>query len=59
MDRIYAAMAFDPPSAHYVGATMLSVPFQLYDEEGEIINGPEGMSTSDLADRQARTSFQH
>ncbi|KAK4687316.1 cleavage and polyadenylation specificity factor subunit 1, partial [Tremellales sp. Uapishka_1] len=42
MERVYSNVAFDPPSAHYVGATAISVPFQMYDEEGEIILGPEG-----------------
>lgn len=43
MPRTYTSIAFDPPSAHYVGAASISVPFQLYDEEGEIILGPEGL----------------
>ena len=42
MDRVYTNLAFDPPSAHYVGAAALTVPFQAYDEEGEILLGPEG-----------------
>ncbi len=42
MDRIYTNIAFDPPSAHYVAATAITVPFQAYDEEGEIQLGPEG-----------------
>ena len=42
MDRVYTNIAFDPPSAHYVGATAMSVAFQAYDEEGEIQLGPEG-----------------
>lgn len=42
MDRTYTHVAFDPPSGHYVGATAISVPFQAYDEEGEIQMGPEG-----------------
>lgn len=42
MERVYTNLAFDPPSGHYVGATALSVPFQAYDEEGEIQVGPEG-----------------
>ncbi|WWC73047.1 protein CFT1 [Kwoniella pini CBS 10737] len=42
MDRVYTSIAFDPTSAHYVGAASISVPFQAYDEEGEIQLGPEG-----------------
>ncbi len=42
MDRVYTNIAFDPTSAHYVGATAITVPFQAYDEEGEIQLGPEG-----------------
>lgn len=42
MPRRYTHLAFDPPSAHYVGASAISVPFQIYDEEGEIQIGPEG-----------------
>lgn len=42
MERTYTAIAFDPPSGHYVGASNISVPFQAYDEEGEIHEGPEG-----------------
>ncbi|BEI92713.1 uncharacterized protein CcaverHIS019_0503410 [Cutaneotrichosporon cavernicola] len=42
MERTYTAIAFDPPSGHYVGASNISVPFQAYDEEGEIQEGPEG-----------------
>ncbi|WWC98043.1 protein CFT1 [Kwoniella sp. B9012] len=42
MDRVYTSIAFDPTSAHYVGAASITVPFQAYDEEGEIQIGPEG-----------------
>ncbi|WWC91156.1 uncharacterized protein L201_006097 [Kwoniella dendrophila CBS 6074] len=42
MDRVYTNIAFDPTSAHYVGASSITVPFQAYDEEGEIQLGPEG-----------------
>lgn len=42
MKRTYTAIAFDPPSGHYVGAANLSVPFQAYDEEGEISIDPQG-----------------
>lgn len=42
MERTYTHIAFDPPSGHYVGAAAMSVPFQAYDEEGEIQIGPEG-----------------
>ena len=42
MDRVYTNIAFDPPSAHYVGATAITVPFQAYDEEGEIQLGQDG-----------------
>lgn len=42
MDRVYTNIAFDPPSGHYVGAAAITVPFQAYDEEGEIQMGPEG-----------------
>ncbi|WVW79420.1 protein CFT1 [Kwoniella bestiolae CBS 10118] len=42
MDRVYTSIAFDPTSAHYVGAASIEVPFQAYDEEGEIQIGPEG-----------------
>ena len=42
MQRVYANLSFDPSSSHYVGATALSVPFQEYDEEGEIQLGPQG-----------------
>ncbi|WRT69124.1 protein CFT1 [Kwoniella shivajii] len=42
MDRVYTSVAFDPTSAHYVGAASITVPFQAYDEEGEIQLGPEG-----------------
>jgi cleavage and polyadenylation specificity factor subunit 1 len=45
MPRKYTHVAFDPPSAHYVGASAITVPFQIYDEEGEILLGPEGRST--------------
>ena len=42
MERVYTNLAFDPPSGHYVGAAAITVPFQAYDEEGEIQLGPEG-----------------
>lgn len=42
MERTYTHVAFDPPSCHYVAAAAMSVPFQAYDEEGEILLGPEG-----------------
>ncbi|KAL1407554.1 mRNA cleavage and polyadenylation factor subunit [Vanrija albida] len=42
MERTYSRVTFDPQSGHYVGATALSVPFQAYDEEGEIQLGIEG-----------------
>jgi len=42
MERTYTNIAFDPPSGHYVGAAAITVPFQAYDEEGEIQLGPEG-----------------
>jgi cleavage and polyadenylation specificity factor subunit 1 len=42
MERIYTNIAFDPPSGHYVGASAITVPFQAYDEEGEVQLGPEG-----------------
>lgn len=42
MERTYTAIAFDPPTGHYVGASNISVPFQAYDEEGEIQEGPVG-----------------
>lgn len=42
MERVYTNIAFDPPSGHYVGASAITVPFQAYDEEGEIQLGPEG-----------------
>ncbi|EIW66021.1 hypothetical protein TREMEDRAFT_70300 [Tremella mesenterica DSM 1558] len=42
MQRTYTNVVFDPPSGHYLGATAISVPFQAYDEEGEIQLGPEG-----------------
>nr|XP_018259229.1 protein CFT1 [Kwoniella dejecticola CBS 10117]OBR81387.1 protein CFT1 [Kwoniella dejecticola CBS 10117] len=42
MDRVYTSIAFDPTSAHYVGSASIEVPFQAYDEEGEIQIGPEG-----------------
>ncbi|ORY33060.1 cleavage and polyadenylation specific protein [Naematelia encephala] len=42
MPRVYTNLAFDPPSGHYVGATAITVPFQAYDEEGEIQLGPQG-----------------
>jgi cleavage and polyadenylation specificity factor subunit 1 len=42
MPRKYTHIVFDPPSAHYVGASAITVPFQIYDEEGEILLGPEG-----------------
>ena len=42
MERVYTNMAFDPLSGHYVGSTAIAVPFQAYDEEGEIQIGPEG-----------------
>ncbi|WWD06819.1 protein CFT1 [Kwoniella europaea PYCC6329] len=42
MDRVYTSIAFDPTSAQYVGAASITVPFQAYDEEGEIQIGPEG-----------------
>ena len=42
MPRRYTHIVFDPPSAHYVGASAITVPFQIYDEEGEILLGPEG-----------------
>ena len=45
MERRYTNIAFDPTSAHYVGATAITVPFQAYDEEGEIQLGPEGKSS--------------
>ncbi len=48
MDRVYTNIAFDPPSAHYVGTTAITVPFQAYDEEGEIQLGPEGGCTPHL-----------
>ncbi|KAL7421114.1 mRNA cleavage and polyadenylation factor subunit [Cryptotrichosporon argae] len=46
MARTYVNVAFDPTSGHYVGATGLSVPFQAYDEEGEIQLGPSGPGLS-------------
>ena len=42
MERTYTNIAFDPTSGLYVGASAISVPFQAYDEEGEIQHGPEG-----------------
>ncbi|WWD21338.1 protein CFT1 [Kwoniella shandongensis] len=42
MERTYTSISFDPTSAHYVGAASITVPFQAYDEEGEIQIGPEG-----------------
>lgn len=42
MERVYTNVAFDPASGHYVGASAITVPFQVYDEEGEIQLGPEG-----------------
>jgi cleavage and polyadenylation specificity factor subunit 1 len=42
MKRNYSNIAFDPASAHYVGASTIPTPFQAYDEEGEIQLGPEG-----------------
>ncbi|WVR09012.1 protein CFT1 [Kwoniella sp. DSM 27419] len=42
MERVYTSISFDPTSAHYVGAASITVPFQAYDEEGEIQIGPEG-----------------
>ncbi|OCF35639.1 protein CFT1 [Kwoniella heveanensis BCC8398] len=42
MERTYTSISFDPTSAHYVGAASITVPFQAYDEEGEIQLGPEG-----------------
>ncbi|TYJ59069.1 protein CFT1 [Cryptococcus floricola] len=42
MERVYTHITFDPTSAHYVGASSIEVPFQAYDEEGEIQLGPEG-----------------
>jgi cleavage and polyadenylation specificity factor subunit 1 len=46
MPRKYTHIVFDPPSAHYVGASAITVPFQIYDEEGEILLGPEGKRTA-------------
>ena len=42
MERVYTNVAFDPASAHYVAASSITVPFQIYDEEGEIQLGPQG-----------------
>jgi cleavage and polyadenylation specificity factor subunit 1 len=42
MQRVYTNLAFDPYSGHYVGAAAITVPFQAYDEEGEIQLSPEG-----------------
>ncbi|OXG80075.1 protein CFT1 [Cryptococcus neoformans var. grubii Br795] len=42
MERAYTNITFDPTSAHYVGAASIEVPFQAYDEEGEIQLGPDG-----------------
>lgn len=42
MERNYSNIAFDPTSAHYVGAATIPTPFQAYDEEGEIQMGPTG-----------------
>ncbi|WVQ81298.1 protein CFT1 [Cryptococcus sp. DSM 104549] len=42
MARTYTQVSFDPTSAHYVGAASIEVPFQAYDEEGEIQLGPKG-----------------
>lgn len=42
MERTYTNITFDPTSAHYVGAASIEVPFQAYDEEGEIQLGPDG-----------------
>lgn len=44
MERAYTNITFDPTSAHYVGAASIEVPFQAYDEEGEIQLGPDGKS---------------
>nr|ODO03748.1 protein CFT1 [Cryptococcus depauperatus CBS 7855] len=40
MERPYTRIAFDPTSAHYVGAASIEVPFQAYDEEGENLIPP-------------------
>lgn len=56
MERIYTAIAFDPPSAHYVGASAIAVPFQAYDEEGEIQIGPSGQCSAAGGGVRADTS---
>ena len=60
MERNYTNVVFDPMSAHYVGAASITVPFQEYDEEGEIQLGPEGkntlMITNTKADRIVATN---
>jgi hypothetical protein len=62
MPRKYTHIVFDPPSAHYVGASAITVPFQIYDEEGEILLGPQGtlfiyITSLYQADSQGQTSL--
>lgn len=41
LERSYTHMLYDAKSEHYVGAGALTVPFQLYSDECEVVEDPE------------------
>ncbi|KAJ9112295.1 hypothetical protein QFC19_000714 [Naganishia cerealis] len=41
LERTYTHLTYDPRSSYYVGASAISVPYQLYNDECESVPGPE------------------
>ncbi|GHJ84497.1 hypothetical protein NliqN6_0899 [Naganishia liquefaciens] len=41
LERTYTHLKYDTRSSHYVGASAISVPYQLYSDECELIPGPD------------------
>ncbi|ORX39210.1 cleavage and polyadenylation specific protein [Kockovaella imperatae] len=58
MERNYTNIAFDPLSAHYVASAAIAVPFQAYDEEGEIQVGPENSDERLLPPTNERSTLE-
>ena len=44
LERTYTHLNYDTRSSYYVGASAISVSYQLYSDECELIPGPDGMS---------------